>query len=227
MTVPGNQRTREIRVTTQVGEAEIDNDEQVDAPHGVERVWPWVLFIGGIVGAGCAIILTIEKIHTLQDPNYVPSCNFNPLISCGSVMNTPQGSVFGFANPIIGIFGFAVVITIGVARLTKIEFPDWFWMGLLFGELFGLGFIHWLFFESVYVIQKLCPYCMAVWLTMITIFCYTILALFSSDRMGAPESVRRPLRAAARLHWVYPIVWYAVILVCIIVKFWSFWPTMF
>lgn len=215
------------RVTTQAEEAgagEEDFDERVP---GLERAFPWVLLIGGLIGAASAIMLTIEKFSSLENPNYIPSCDFNPLISCGSVMNTPQGSAFGFPNPIIGIFGFAVVITIGVALLCRIEFPDWFWVGLLFGGLFGVGFIHWLFIESVFSIHKLCPYCMAVWIVMIAIFSYTVLALFSTDRVGAPEGVRRPMRAIARFHPVVPIVWVLIIFGIIIGYFWNTWPQVF
>lgn len=215
-------------MATHVEDSEPDGEAGLDiAEVGGERAWPWILVIGGILGAACSIMLTIEKIRTLADKNYVPSCNFNPLVSCGSVMNTPQGEAFGFANPVIGIFGFAVVITIGVGLLARVEFPDWFWVGLLFGELFGLGFMHWLFYESVYVIGKLCPYCMVVWVVMITVFCYTIFALFGSDRVGAPAAVQRPVRAVARFHAVVPVVWVLIILGLIIGEFWNFWPTMF
>ncbi|WP_037345492.1 vitamin K epoxide reductase family protein [Sciscionella sediminilitoris] len=214
-------------VMAQVEHGELGEDEFEEEQTGVERVFPWILLIGGLIGAASAIMLTIEKINSLADKNYVPSCNFNPLISCGSVMNTPQGSAFGFANPVIGIFGFAVVITIGVALLCRASFPDWFWMGLLFGCLFGVGFIHWLFIESVFVIHKLCPYCMAVWIVMIAIFSYTVLVLFSTDRVGAPEAVKRPMRAIARFHPVVPIVWLLIIFGIIVGYFWDQWAVVF
>jgi len=38
----------------------------------------------------------VEKIELLLNPAYVPSCNLNPIVSCGSVMTTPQGVGAGF-----------------------------------------------------------------------------------------------------------------------------------
>ena len=76
----------------------------------------WVL-IAGIVGLAAAITLTVEKIEILINPDYVPSCSINPVLSCGSVMITPQASAFGFPNPLIGIVSFTVVLVTGVLAL--------------------------------------------------------------------------------------------------------------
>ena len=65
----------------------------------------WVL-IAGVVGLAAALTLTVEKIEMLINPAYVPSCSINPVLSCGSVMVTPQASAFGFPNPLIGIVAF-------------------------------------------------------------------------------------------------------------------------
>jgi uncharacterized membrane protein len=39
----------------------------------------------------------------------MPSCSINPILSCGSVMTTPEAEAFGIPNLLIGIAGFAVV----------------------------------------------------------------------------------------------------------------------
>lgn len=44
----------------------------------------WVL-IAGVVGLASAMTLTIEKIELLINPDYIPSCSINPVLSCGSV----------------------------------------------------------------------------------------------------------------------------------------------
>lgn len=218
-----------VAVTTEVQNSTAEDIPEADgAPiRGVDRVLPWVLLIGGLIGAASSIMLTIEKFRTLENPAYVPSCNFNPLISCGSVMNTPQGSAFGFPNPIIGVFAFGVVVTVGVVLLVGATLPDWFWIGLLGGTVFGVAFIHWLFIESVWSIGALCPYCMAVWVVTITIFCYTALSIFADDHFGAPAVLRRPAQAISRVHVLFPVVWVLVIAALIIIHFWSVWPTLF
>ncbi len=75
----------------------------------------WVL-IAGVIGLAAAFTLTVEKIEILINPAYVPSCSINPVLSCGSVMITPQASVFGFPNPLIGIVAFTVVVVDRRAR---------------------------------------------------------------------------------------------------------------
>ena len=36
----------------------------------------------------------------------MPTCSINPVLACGSVINTPQASVFGPPNPLIGVGAF-------------------------------------------------------------------------------------------------------------------------
>ncbi len=93
----------------------------------------WVL-IAGVVGLAAALTLTIEKIEILINPDYVPSCSINPVLSCGSVMITPQASAFGFPNPLIGIVAFTVVVVTGVLALAKVRLPRWYWAGLAVGH---------------------------------------------------------------------------------------------
>ena len=46
------------------------------------------------------------------------------------------------------------------------------WGGLQVGVLFGIGFVTWLQFQSIYRLDLLCPYCMVVWAVMIPLFVY-------------------------------------------------------
>lgn len=83
------------------------------------RNLPLLLIVGGAVGLAAAFTLMVEKIQLLSDPTYVPSCSINAVLSCGPVMSSDQAGVFGFPNPLLGIAGFAMVITTGAA----------FWVG--------------------------------------------------------------------------------------------------
>ena len=105
----------------------------------------------------------------------MPTCSINPILSCGSVMKTAQAEAFGFPNPIIGVAGFTVVLTTGAALLAGATFRRWFWLGLQAGVTFGIGFVHWLIFQSLYRIDALCPYCMVVWIVTIPIFLFVTL----------------------------------------------------
>src|SRR6202000_1028501 len=122
-----------------------------------------------VIGLVSSMTLTVEKIDILANPAYVPSCNINPIVSCGSVMVTPQASALGFPNPLLGIAGFTVVVVSGVLAVAKVPLPRWFWIGLTAGTLLGAVFVHWLIFQSLYRIGALCPYCMVVWVATMSL----------------------------------------------------------
>jgi len=122
----------------------------------------WWVLIAGVIGFAASATLTIEKIEMLKNPGYVPTCSINPVLSCGSVMVTHQASIFGFPNPLMGIAGFAVVIVTGVLAVTRVRLPQWYWVGMLIGTVLAAVFVHWLIYQTLYVIGALCPYCMVV-----------------------------------------------------------------
>ncbi len=190
------------------------------------RLLPWLLLIGGAIGLLAATVLTVEKIAILRDPAYVPSCSINPVLSCGSVMTKPQAEAFGFPNPLLGIAGFAVVATIGAALLAGAAFRRWFWLGLQGGALFGVVFVHWLIFQSLYRIQALCPYCMAVWAVTIPIFWYVTLHNLNRPDLRLPRIAQRTLATATRYHGIVLTAWAVLILTLITEQFWTYWKTL-
>ncbi len=190
------------------------------------RLLPWLLLIGGAIGLAAAGVLTVEKIALLRDPAYVPSCSINPILSCGSVMTKPQAEVFGFPNPLLGIAGFAIVTTIGAALLAGATFRRWFWLGLQGGVTFGLVFVHWLIFQSLYRIQALCPYCMVVWAVTVPIFWYITLHNLNRGHLPSPASTRSLVLAATRFHSVALTIWAVVLLTLIGEQFWAYWRTL-
>ncbi|CAN5485170.1 vitamin K epoxide reductase family protein [soil metagenome] len=191
-------------------------------PVGV-RVRPasaWWVLLAGIAGLAAAATLTVEKIHLLQDPAYVPSCSINPVLSCGSVMITPQASVFGFPNPLLGIVAFAVVITSGVLALAKVRLPHWYWVGLAAGSALGVVFVHWLIFQSLYRIGALCPYCMVVWAVTIPLF-VVVVSVALRPLAGNPV-----LRFLYQWRWSLVALWFTAVILLILVRFWNYWSTL-
>jgi len=186
------------------------------------RAVPWVLTAGGALGVLAAFVLAVEKIALLKDSDYVPTCSLNPVLSCGSIMRTPQAEVFGFPNPLLGIAGFAVVTTVGVVLLAGATLPGWFWLGLQAGVSIGVLFTHWLMAQSLYEIGALCPYCMVVWAVMIPVFWYTTLHNLAHGRLPLPN---RAVEVLTRYHGVVVTVWYLVIAVLVLEAFWTYWMT--
>jgi len=179
----------------------------------------WVL-IAGIVGLTASATLTIEKISMLKNPAYRPSCSINPVLSCGSVMVTPQASVFGFPNPLIGIAAFAVVVVTGTLAVAKVELPRWYWIGLTVGTGLGSVLVHWLIFQSLYKIGALCPYCMVVWSVTIPLF---VVSSTIALRSLAPNPIARALYT---WRWSIVALWFTAVVLMILVRFWNYWSTL-
>ncbi len=191
-----------------------------------DRRLAWGLTVGGVVGFIAAAVLLVERIRLAQDSDYVPTCSLNPVLSCGSVMETAQASLLGFPNPIIGVAAFPVVVTTGVAVLAGARLARWYWLGLQVGVTAALAFVAWLAFQSIYRIGALCPYCMVVWAVVIPMFWYVTLRNLAGGAFG--EKLRRSRASVVSAEWHAPIllVPFLVLLGLVGERFWSYWSTL-
>lgn len=200
-----------------------DTDAAAPVVNGGPRVGRasalWII-IAGALGLASSLTLTVEKIELLIDPQFVPSCNFNPVLSCGSIMVTPQASVFGFPNPLIGIVSFTVVLTTGLLAWSAVRLPRWYWVGLTIGTALGVVFIHWLIFQSLYRIGALCPYCMVVW--AVTVPLLVVVASIALRPLGDNPV----LRVLHEWRWSIVALWFTAVTLAILVRFWDYWSTL-
>lgn len=184
---------------------------------------PYILIVGGIIGLICSFIITQDKLDLAENPHFIPSCNLNPIISCGSVMSSKQGSLFGFPNPWIGLAAFAVLVTIGVAMLAGAQFKRWFWVGLETGIILGLAFAYWLLFESVYRIKALCPYCLTVDVVVITTFWYISLYTLQEGHIKLPARLIGVGDFARKHHLDILLFWFIILIAVILQHFWYYY----
>ena len=191
-------------------------------PSKLDRALPYILIIGGIIGLIASFIIMDDKIKLLINPNYHPACSINPIISCGSVMQSKQSNAFGFSNPIIGLAAFPVLIFTGILLLSGVRLKRWHWLGLNVGALLGVIFVHWLFYESVYRIHALCPYCMAVWIVTITTFWYLTLYNLRAGNIKTPAKLKGLVAFAQRHHLDILILWFLVVTGLILHHFWYY-----
>jgi uncharacterized membrane protein len=189
----------------------------------VSAAGAWWVLIAGVIGLIASAALTVEKIELLLDPSYVPSCNLNPIVSCGSVMTTPQASALGFPNSLIGIAAFSVVTVTGLLAVTKVRLPQWYWAGMTLGTLIAAGFVHWLVFQSLYRIGALCPYCMVVWLVTIS-----LLVVVASIAFGPSGAQHGNVVTREIYHWRWSIatLWFTAVFLMIVARFWDYWSTL-
>lgn len=120
----------------------------------------------GTIGLIASFVLAVEEFHLIKNPDTVLSCTINLVLNCATVMKTWQATAFGFPNMFIGLIGFPMVIMIALLGLSRVKFPRWFLIGAEIGYVFWTLFAYWLFLNSVYVIEVLCPWCLIVTFSM-------------------------------------------------------------
>lgn len=123
------------------------------------------LMLGASIAALIAsLVLTLESLHLLKNPDAVLSCTFNLVLNCSTVMQSWQASLFfDIPNMYIGLMAFPVLVTVAVAALWGgARFNKGFLVAMNIGLLICAVFAYWLFFSSVYAIQVLCPWCLVV-----------------------------------------------------------------
>src|SRR3990167_819143 len=170
--------------------------------------------------------LTYDKIHYLKNPAYVPACDINPILSCGSVMKTEQADLLGLPNTIFGIAGFSILFFVGLMLVTGSKLSKRLWQTLNLGILTGFLFFIYLFFQGVYRINAICPYCFLVWLVMPPLLLYITLynLQIGNISLGLNQKAKDFL---LRYHWEILTAWYIIFFAILLTHFWYYWQTLF
>ncbi|MER5970883.1 vitamin K epoxide reductase family protein [Streptomyces sp. NPDC002055] len=209
-------------VVDDVSTDEHDREHPSGGAVGSSRALAWLLVITGAAGLLAAWVITIDKIKILEakaeGKTFTPGCSLNPIVSCGSIMESEQASAFGFPNPMLGLVTYGMVIAIGVALIAQVRYPRWFWLGLNAGMLFGVGFCTWLQYQSLYVINALCLWCCLAWVATIVMFCYVTLHNIRHRFLRVPEGLRKGL---LEFHWVPSVLWVGVIAMLVLTRWGS------
>ncbi|UED83038.1 vitamin K epoxide reductase family protein [Streptomyces profundus] len=208
-------------------DAAVDEERTEDEPVrsgavGAGRAFALTLVITGFAGLLAAWVITLDKFKLLEDPDFTPACSLNPVISCGSIMESDQAKAFGFPNPMLGLVTYGVVIAIGMGLLAGARYQRWFWLGLQGGTLFGVVFCTWLQYQSFYEINALCLWCCLAWVATIVMFWYTTLHNVRQGFLPVPRGVRNTLE---EFHWLFPAVHIGVIGMLILTRWWDFWTS--
>ncbi|WKK22932.1 vitamin K epoxide reductase family protein [Streptomyces olivoreticuli] len=209
--------------TSALDRSDTDGEER-DGPAtgsvGGGRSFALLLVVTGAMGLLASWVITLDKFKLLKDPNYVPGCSLNPIVSCGNIMQSKQAEAFGFPNPMLGLACYGAIIAIGLALLSGARFPRWYWLGMEAGCLFGVGFVSWLQYESLYVIGSLCLWCCLAWVGTIVMFWYVTVQNVRNGFIPAPQGLKRVF---LEFHWVVPVLHIGIIGMLILTKWWDFW----
>lgn len=198
------------------------NKAKEDAAKSVRRSY-WVMLVAAIFALGAAFVLSLEKIHLMSDPDAVLSCSLNVVLNCSTVMQTWQSQVFfGIPNMYIGLMAFPVIITVAMAALWGgAKYTRGFLIAMNIGVLLGTIFAYWLFFQSVYAIQVLCPWCLVV-----TTACTLMLA--AAVHIGLRENIWNLSKKSNEIvqnflksgfHQLIVAMWIVLMVVLVFLKF--------
>lgn len=189
---------------------------------GAGRGFAALLVTTGAAGLLASWALTLDRFGLLEDPDFVPGCSLNPVVSCGSVLESDQAEAFGFPNPMLGLVAYALVIGVGMSLLAGAAFPRWYWLTFTAGCLFGLGFVSWLQFESLYRINALCLWCCLAWIATIVLFWYVVSFVVRRELLPAPGRARDFL---GEFTWVLALSHLGIVGMLVLTRWWDFWTS--
>lgn len=183
---------------------------------GATKRFGFTFLVLSTVGLIFSALIMHDKLQLALNPDFQPACTINEVISCTDVMASDQASVFGFANPFIGLIGFPVTMTLGVMLIVGAKLPRWMWYCVLAGLALGVVFVHWLAYAAIYQIGALCPYCMAVWAATLPMFVMTLVHFLREQRREAGEDVPH---SALGMPLLVVIAWYLAFTALILDQF--------
>ena len=195
----------------------------------IQKSFPYILIVGSIIGLWASFVLTVDTIELIKNPKVALPCNINPFVSCTSVANTWQASVFGFPNSLLGITAFAMLLAIGIMLYSGGRSRKPLWLLVNLGTLGAMVFVMWFFYQSVYNIGSLCIYCMMVWTVTWPLFLYTTIWNFKEDHFTLPplkiktqNKINTIMSFITRNHVQILIIWYLFIIFSILFHFRDF-----
>lgn len=192
----------------------------------LNQTLPYIMIAAGLVGGWASFILTYDKLHLLQNPDYNPSCNINPILSCGSVMKTAQANLFGIPNSIFGLVAFSMLLMLGVTIAAGASLRRWMWIAIQLAATAGIVFMHYLFFQGIFRIHAICPWCFVVWMITIPTFWYITLHNLRHSYLRLPKFHETLNDFFHRHHGDSLVLWYLIIFGIIVVQFWYYWSTL-
>jgi len=174
----------------------------------------FLLALGGLIAA---FALTLEKIERLGG-KVAAACDVNILVQCSANLDSWQGSLFGFPNPILGLIGWPIVMTLAVLLIADTLLPRWIMRAFSLGMAFAFGFVLWLMYVSFWQLGTLCPWCIATWLTTIPA---AVIIWLEGLKSGIWTGTAKETEVGKRLLFWSPTIVLAIIGIAALVAQWK------
>ncbi|BDQ04796.1 MAG: membrane protein [Candidatus Dojkabacteria bacterium] len=177
-----------------------------------------IIIIFSITGLLASLILSIEKVNRLKDPQIHLSCSINSAFNCVSVMDSPQAELFGFPNSFLGLMGFSFTLIYGVNLLLLKERSKLLDLGFFAGITLAFIFSYWLLFQSAYVIKSLCIYCLLSCLSSTNIYFSLFILLLKDGTIRLEKKFNNIIQMFIEKQYYYYLIglWYFVVILLIL-----------
>ena len=183
-------------------------------------IFGYMLF-SSLISLTASFVLSVDALELARNPGADLTCNINSVISCGTVGATWQANLLGFPNAYLGLIAEPVVITIAVASLAKVKFPRGFMLAAQIVYTIGLVFAYWLFYQSMFHINALCPWCLLVTLSTTLVFSSLTHVNIRDNNLFLPPRVQNALASGLRmgLDGLIVVLWLTFIVLAILLKY--------
>jgi uncharacterized membrane protein len=121
-----------------------------------ELIYRWVKVLAAI-GITLALYLLWQQMYK---PAFQP-CNINATVNCDAVVSGPVAKTLGIPTPLIGLVGYIVIMIAAFYKKTKLV------LGM---AAFGLAFCLYIAYIELFLLNVICPVCVACQIDMITVF---------------------------------------------------------
>ncbi|RSX54350.1 vitamin K epoxide reductase family protein [Bifidobacterium goeldii] len=184
--------------------------------------WTYLIaLIASVVALFVSFMLAAETLQLARHPDAKLGCDVNALVSCSTVAQSWQAEFIKFAglsfpNAFFGIAAESVFVTIAVIGLARVVVPRWFALCTWLGSLAAILYAYWLFTQSMFVINALCPYC------LVLMFSSTIQFMAFSHATVSVQHMPRNARGLSKYYrlnfdLMVDVVWVLAIITLILV----------
>lgn len=205
------------------------NTDLMDRVHGFRQSNGWIfstMLVSACLSLLASFVLSVDAIALARDPAAHLACNINQAISCGTVGASWQASLLGFPNAFLGLVCEPVVITIAVASLAGVKFPRGFMLAAQIVYTIGVIFAYWLFFQAMFVIGALCPWCLLVTLSTTLVFASLTHVNIRDNNLFLPPRALERARTGLRMGLDALIVTLVLAAVVVLI-FWKYGMVLF
>lgn len=180
--------------------------------------YPKSLVLLSTVGLVAAFWQATERIQMLKFPGETLSCNLNPVVDCGSVLNNRLAAVFGPPNAFIGMVAFSLLLAFGLQRLNGGHWNKIVSKISVSLSLIMFLFSVWFFAVSLYSIGKICIFCIFIWLVSVPIGIYG-LKDYCENLEKLSNNQKKVKTFLSRNHFNLLIFVYALMLTLFLLRF--------